>query len=209
MPTFSEPLEKIYKNDYSSSPDADADEGGDNPFPKWIEGVDTTYAPYLPTSLMRLSKCLKMADVGPNDVLLDLGSGDGRFCGVAVREFGVRRAIGVESDEELVEISKDLAERALTLADTPSTSNPYITRCEFHAGDLRDSSLHPVITDPSITVLVIFMSPEFAREHEHLILKHYNRGARIVSGVFDMSDLSGLKLKCKDDPDGIFVYEKP
>ncbi|KAJ3035968.1 hypothetical protein HDV00_003262 [Rhizophlyctis rosea] len=211
MPTYTEPLEQIYKNDYSSSPDADADEGADKPFPVWIEGVDTTYAPYLPTSLRRVQKCLVMASASPSDTLLDLGSGDGRFCSIAIRDFNIKHAIGVESDEELVDISRELARRALRTTESGEgqSNSDLSSHCKFHAADLRDASVSSVIHSPDISILIVFMSPEFAREHEPLIMEHYERGCRIVSGVFNMSDLKGLQLKCKDDLDSIWVYEKP
>ncbi|KAJ3287638.1 hypothetical protein HK104_008504 [Borealophlyctis nickersoniae] len=196
-----EALEAVYHDDFSSSPSATAAEGGDNIFPKWIDGVDTTFAPYLPTSIRRVRKCLQMAETGPGDVVLDLGSGDGRFCSVAVKEFAVSRAIGIETEPDLVESSVSLARRVLPA--------PLAGRCEFICGDIRSESLSTLVNSTDITVLVIFMSPEFAREWEQVLQAHYDRGARIVSGIFDMSDLKGLRLKCKDDGDGIYVYEKP
>lgn len=41
-------------------------------------------------------KMLELAGVGPDDVLFDLGCGDGRLLLMAVRDFGARRAVGYE-----------------------------------------------------------------------------------------------------------------
>ncbi|KAG1172031.1 hypothetical protein G6F35_017005 [Rhizopus arrhizus] len=49
-----------------------------------------------------------MAQVNSSDVLVDLGSGDGRFVTAAVSEFDVSRAVGIESDKALVETSNTL-----------------------------------------------------------------------------------------------------
>jgi cyclopropane fatty-acyl-phospholipid synthase-like methyltransferase len=45
---------------------------------------------------------LEMADVGPLDVVYDLGSGDGRIPITAAKEFGAR-GVGIEIDPELVQ----------------------------------------------------------------------------------------------------------
>ena len=53
----------------------------------------------------------RLACVGPGDRLLDIGSGDGRFCVAAVQKFGCARAVGVELDESLVRLADGLAGR--------------------------------------------------------------------------------------------------
>ena len=49
---------------------------------------------------------LKLSDASAEDVVFDLGSGDGRLLLAAVREFGVKRAVGYEIDKELVSGNK-------------------------------------------------------------------------------------------------------
>lgn len=51
------------------------------------------------------------AGVGPGDCVLDLGSGDGRFCVAAVRVLGARSAVGIELDARLVAMARQLAEK--------------------------------------------------------------------------------------------------
>ncbi len=55
-------------------------------------------APWIPTSLSSVRKMLTIAEVKPNDVVYDLGCGDGRILVTAVRRFGVTHAVGVEID---------------------------------------------------------------------------------------------------------------
>ena len=52
-------------------------------------------APWVPTSLRKVHKMLEMAEVGPDDVVYDLGCGDGRTIVVAARRYGAR-AMGIE-----------------------------------------------------------------------------------------------------------------
>src|SRR6267142_4378245 len=51
---------------------------------------------------------LRLARVGPDDVVYDLGSGDGRIVIAAARDFGAH-GVGVEIDPKLVNISRDAA----------------------------------------------------------------------------------------------------
>jgi len=54
-------------------------------------------APWLPTPMEIVHKMLKIADVGPNDVVYDLGCGDGRVVVTAARKYGAR-AVGIENN---------------------------------------------------------------------------------------------------------------
>jgi protein-L-isoaspartate O-methyltransferase len=77
-------------------------------------------APYYPTPLFVAEKMLEVAEVGPQDVVYDLGSGDGRIVILAVQKFGAR-AVGIEIDPTLWQESScriaklGLAERARIL----------------------------------------------------------------------------------------------
>ncbi len=65
----------------------------------------TTYSvtvPYVPTPEPVAREMLKVANAGPNDIVYDLGCGDGRILVIAAKEFGVRKAIGVEIREDKV-----------------------------------------------------------------------------------------------------------
>jgi len=54
-------------------------------------------APWLPSSMKVVNKMLKMAEVGPGDMVYDLGRGDGRMIITAARHFGAR-GVGIEID---------------------------------------------------------------------------------------------------------------
>ena len=54
-------------------------------------------APWVPTSMKTVHKMLTIAEVGPDDLLYDLGCGDGRVVVTAARRYGAR-AVGIEID---------------------------------------------------------------------------------------------------------------
>jgi SAM-dependent methyltransferase len=54
-------------------------------------------APWVPTRRAIVHEMLAMAQVGPGDIVYDLGSGDGRVLIAAARQFGAR-AVGIEID---------------------------------------------------------------------------------------------------------------
>lgn len=54
-------------------------------------------APYLPSTMRKVRRMLKLANIGPDDVVYDLGSGDGRIVIAAARLYGAQ-AVGVEVD---------------------------------------------------------------------------------------------------------------
>jgi hypothetical protein len=54
-------------------------------------------APWVPTSMRMVHKMLTMAEVGPDDLVYDLGCGDGRLVVTAARKYGAR-AVGIEID---------------------------------------------------------------------------------------------------------------
>ncbi|HSV32200.1 MAG TPA: class I SAM-dependent methyltransferase [Atribacteraceae bacterium] len=59
-------------------------------FPLFFHGI-----PWQPTDMKRVRRMLEMAKPNPNELLVDLGCGDGRICIEAARRFGIR-AIGYE-----------------------------------------------------------------------------------------------------------------
>ena len=63
----------------------------------WIYWTKPRGAPWVITPLAKVRKMLELADVGPDDLVYDLGCGDGRIIVIAAREYGAR-AVGIELD---------------------------------------------------------------------------------------------------------------
>lgn len=62
-------------------------------------------APWVPTPDEAIQEMMKIADVGQEDTVCDLGCGDGRMLIAAVKHFGAKRAIGYEIKLELCNLS--------------------------------------------------------------------------------------------------------
>src|SRR5262245_39472376 len=70
---------------------------------------------FVPTPPEVVAAMLKMAKVGKNDVVYDLGSGDGRIPIAAVKDYGAARAIGIDIDPVRVkEATANLASSGIT-----------------------------------------------------------------------------------------------
>src|SRR5687767_9690235 len=68
-------------------------------------------APYLSTPNDVVERMLRLADVGPSDIVYDLGSGDGRIVIAAAKMFGAR-GVGIEIDAGLISKAEDAAKAA-------------------------------------------------------------------------------------------------
>jgi len=127
--------------------------------------------PWVPTPGILVDTMLEMAAVSTGDVVIDLGSGDGRTV-IAAARLGAR-AVGVELEENLVAISKRQAEEE-GLSDLT----------EFHAMDLFEFDLSPA------TVVTMFLLPDLNYRLRPKLLK-LSPGTRIVSNTWDLSGAEG------------------
>jgi precorrin-6B methylase 2 len=128
-------------------------------------------ATYIPTPGEVVTAMLRIANVGPGDVVYDLGSGDGRIVIAAVKEFGAARGVGVEVDAARVQEANENARRA-GVAD----------RVEFRRHDLFETDLRPA------TVVALYMGQAVNLQLRPKLLAELQSGARIVSHAFDMGD---------------------
>jgi hypothetical protein len=112
---------------------------------------------------------LELARVGPNDYLIDLGSGDGRIVIVAAKKFGAR-GLGVEIVPDLVKKSRETAKKAGVSG-----------RAEFREQDLFKTDL------TAATVLTLYLLPEVNLQLRPAILA-LAPGTRVVSHDWDMGD---------------------
>lgn len=132
-----------------------------------IPGQDVRYEP---TPLPVVRAMLELAQVGPHDVVMDLGSGDGRIAIMAAREFGAR-AIGIEIDPALVAVARSNARAAGVAA-----------RVRFLAGDMYTADLGDA------SVVTLFLHPGPNRKLRARLRAALAPGARVVSYMWDMGD---------------------
>jgi SAM-dependent methyltransferase len=122
---------------------------------------------WVPTPERVIRRMLQLADVTPEDLVVDLGSGDGRIPIHAARHFGAR-AIGVELEENLVRVS-------VAAAREQGVSE----RVRFVRQDLYEFDL------PVATVVALYISPGVMTRLKPKLLA-LRPGTRIVSHQFTL-----------------------
>lgn len=134
---------------------------------------------WVPTPDTLVERMLDMAEVTPQDHLIDLGSGDGRTV-IAAAQRGLR-AHGIEYNPELVELAKRRAEAA-GVAD----------RASFEQADIFETDFSKA------QVLTLFLLPELNERLRPQILD-LEPGTRVVSNSFDMGDWEADRVDRLDD----------
>ncbi|RLG85219.1 MAG: SAM-dependent methyltransferase [Thermoprotei archaeon] len=125
--------------------------------------------PFVPTPIPVVDFMLKVANAGPNDVVYDLGCGDGRIPIRAVEVFNVRKAV-------CVEIRRDLYEKALSEVRAKGLEDKVIV--------INDDMFNVDVSEATIVTLFLLTSvnkllrPKLERE--------LRRGARVVSHEFEI-----------------------
>lgn len=83
----------------------------DNPYLSWGD-VPHSVAPFVPTPVNVVRRMLNLAAVGPDDVVYDLGCGDGRILFMAIEEFEAERAVGYDINPSMVEPLRERIENS-------------------------------------------------------------------------------------------------
>jgi predicted O-methyltransferase YrrM len=141
--------------------------------------------PYVPTHEMVVDEMLRMAKVGKDDVVYDLGSGDGRIVITAAKEFGAR-GTGIE-------ISPDLVQKAKDNARTAGVSD----KVEFKEGDIFEADIKDA------TVVMLYLLPAVNLKLRPKLLSELRPGTRIVSHNYDMGDWKPQQQTTVKTPDGV------
>jgi len=128
--------------------------------------VDRTGGPYVPTPPVVVEAMLKLANVGPKDYVIDLGSGDGRIVLQAATQYKAG-GLGVDIDPELVERANASA-RKLGVAD----------RVQFKVQDVLTADVSRA------TVMTLYLLPGMMASLQKKLLAELRPGTRIVSHDF-------------------------
>lgn len=124
---------------------------------------------WIPTPEAVLERMLMLAQVGPDDLVVDLGAGDGRLVIRAAREYGAR-GLGIEYSANLVALARREAARAGVAARVR------MVRADLFAADYREAS-----------VVGLYLMPELLARLRPALLK-LRPGTRIVSHQFAIAD---------------------
>jgi precorrin-6B methylase 2 len=127
------------------------------------------YSPFVPTEESDVTRMLELADLREDDVVFDLGSGDGRIVLEAARMKPGVRARGIEMDAKLVDESRATAQ-ARGLAE----------RVDFVHQNAFDADLSRA------SVITMWLWPEVMHMLRPKILEEAKPGTRVVTRMWDL-----------------------
>jgi hypothetical protein len=143
--------------------------------------------PFIPSPEAAVAAMLQYAKVGPNDFIIDLGSGDGRIVRTAAKLFGAR-GFGVEIKEDLVRSSNEAAQKE-GLAD----------RVKFIKHDLFKTDISQA------TVLTMYLLPDTVNLLREKLLRELKPGTRIVSHDYPLTGWIPEDMKQFDLPEKVDI----
>jgi len=146
---------------------------------------------YIPTPYDAVAAMLRLAQVGPQDVLYDLGCGDGRLLIEAARRWGTQ-GVGIDLDPACLQLARYQAKAAgVDHLITLQQRNLY--ECDITAA----------------TVVALYLLPHLNVRLSPRLLPQLRPGARIVSHQFDMGDWEPdamLQLPLSEEESTIYVW---
>jgi predicted RNA methylase len=146
---------------------------------------------FVPTMQSVVDEMLELAGVRSADLVYDLGSGDGRIVIEAAQKYGAR-AVGVEIDPRLVEISRQVARDA-----------EVVDRVSFIEGDLFTADIS------NASLVTLSLSPDVNAKLESKLLHDLRPGTRIVSHEFPIGTWSPDKSIRARDGTLLFLWTTP
>ncbi len=136
--------------------------GAGQPSPESYAGAYVA-APFCPTPWSVAREMLELSEVGPDDIVYDLGSGDGRIPILAAQEFGCR-TVGIERDVDLYrKCTEEVHE--LGLSD----------RVRFINQDFFQADLRPA------TVVTLYLLSAVNGQLRQRLASHLRAGSRVVA----------------------------
>lgn len=140
---------------------------------------------WVPTNDALVDRMLRMAQVTPNDLVYDLGAGDGKIAIAAARDFGAR-AVGIEYNPDMVKLAQCLA-KAEGVSD----------KATIVQGDIFETDFSKA------TVVTLYLLPELNLRLRPTILK-MKPGTRVVSHSFLMDDWEPDERSLTEDGQAYF-----
>jgi precorrin-6B methylase 2 len=126
--------------------------------------------PYVPTTEEVVEVMMRLGEVDKNDVVYDLGSGDGRLPITAAKKYGAR-GLGVDIDPNRVREARENA-KAAGVED----------KVKFVQGDLFQTDIGEA------TVVTLYLLPSVNLKLRPKLLSELKPGTKVVSHNYDMGD---------------------
>ncbi|MCC6069536.1 SAM-dependent methyltransferase [Massilia sp. GCM10020059] len=126
--------------------------------------------PFVPTPQPVVDRMLDLAKVQPDDLIYDLGSGDGRIVITAAKRYGAR-GVGIDLDPQRIREARENAREAGVEG-----------KVQFINGDLFKTDLSKA------SVVTLYLLNSVNRDLRPQLWKQLKVGTRVVSHAFDMGD---------------------
>ncbi|BDA75613.1 hypothetical protein CAL7716_097790 [Calothrix sp. PCC 7716] len=140
---------------------------------------------YVPTPQPVVDAMLQLAQVNSDDLIYDLGSGDGRIPITAAQKYGAR-GVGIDLNPERIQEANANLQRS-----------GVVNNVEFRQQDLFETDLSKA------SVVTLYLLPEVMTKLRPKLLQELRPGTRIVSHAFDMGDWKPQQVQ---EVDGRTIY---
>lgn len=148
----------------------------------------TPDVPYVPTTEPAVEEMLKLAKVTKNDIVYDLGCGDGRIVIAAAKNYGAR-GVGIDINPERIAEANENAKKA------------GVTHLvKFIEQDLFEANFREA------TVVTLFLLTEVNLRLKPKLLAELKPGTRVVSNTFEMGDWKPEKEAKLNGEDSEYSY---
>lgn len=148
--------------------------------------------PYVVTPTKIVKKMLKIAEINSDDVIYDLGCGDGRFVITAAKEYGIR-GVGIDNDPKRIMESKENAKKEGVQNLTTFLHN------DIMKADISEA-----------TLITIYMLPMINRTLKSVLQRKLKPKTRIITREFSMGDWDPIRTELipyKKNIIPIYLYE--
>lgn len=150
-------------------------------------------APFNPTHEEAIDVAIEMLSITNQDIVYDLGCGDGRFLMQSLQRRGIKKGVGIEYDSSLVQRALD--------------------RCNCKEGEVNHERLHIIhgnvldVDFSEANVLFIYLVPEGMRSIKSKLLKMLTKGCRIVTYIFSIPGVSPRRVEVFKSSTKLYLYQ--
>ena len=146
---------------------------------------------YVPTPQVVVDEMLALAKVNGEDIIYDLGSGDGRIPITAAKKFGTR-GVGIDINPQRIREANENAEKA-----------GVTDKVQFRQEDLFKSDFSEA------SVVTLYLLPSLNVKLRPKLLSQLKPGTRIVSHDFDMGDWKPERTVKTKEGSNIYLWTVP
>ena len=146
---------------------------------------------FVATPTQIVDAMLRLAKVGPKDIVYDLGCGDGRIVIAAAKRFGAR-GVGIDIDPDRVHEAREAAIKA-----------GVAKRVRFEQGDLFHADFHEA------TVVALFLKWNYNRKLRPRLWEQLRPGTPVVSHEHDFGPDWPPSSQTSVDGKNIYLYRVP